>query len=445
MPYAEMENTIATKLTLIIQRSTQKPQEKFTSLTHLLNEGYLKECYEELKEKKAAGIDNKRKEDYSEEEIKQEIAETINKMKAKRYRPKPVKRVYIPKANGKQRPLGIPAVIDKMVQLAIKKILEAIFEPHFLNSSYGFRPNRNCHQALKAVYTMVMTKPVNWIIDVDIKGFFDNVDHHYLIESLNQRISDPNFRSLIIKFMKAGVMEQDKYSKTEQGTPQGGILSPLLANIYLHYVLDLWFEKVEKRKIAGYTEIVRYADDFIIGAQTKPEAYQILRDLKERLKKFQLEVSIEKTGIKEVGRCAEQNSKNRGKRKPDTFDFLGMTHYCSKSRQSRFLMKVKTSAKRKRKALKEMNSWLKKNRNQLKAEQIWERLSSKLRGHYNYYGVSSNSRSINDYYYQTVKLVYKWMNRRSQKTSYNWKEFEKFLKLYPLPKPALVYNMYDIW
>jgi len=437
--------SIATKLTLIAKRSKQNPQEKFTSLKHLLDEDYLKDCFKELKVRKAAGVDGKTKEGYTDEEINNAVKEVVVKMKAKRYQPKPARRVFIKKANGKDRPLGIPTILDKTVQLAIKKILEPIYEPHFLDSSYGFRPNRNCHQALKAVHEMVMTKPINWIIDVDIKGFFDNVDHGWMIECLEQRMSDPNFKSLIIKFLKAGAIEEGKYNRTDKGTPQGGILSPLLANIYLHYVLDLWFEKQEKKKIKGYTQMVRYADDFVIGAQTKEEAYQILRDLKERLKKFKLEVSIEKTGIKEFGRFAEQNSKNRGKRKADTFDFLGFTHYCSKSNKGNFLMKVRTSKKRQSRALKEMNSWLKKTRNKIKAKQIWERLASKMRGHFNYYGVSSNSKSINSFNYQTRRLVFKWMNRRSQKQSFNWETFSHYTKLYPLPKPSLVVNMYDIW
>jgi len=446
MPYTAMENkdnSIATKLVLIAKRSKEKPQEKFTSLKHLLNEEYLGDCYQELKRGKAAGVDGITKESYTDESIRIAIKDIVAKMKAKEYHPKPVRRVFIEKANGKLRPLGIPTIIDKVVQLAIKKILEAIYEPHFKDSSYGFRPDRNCHQALKAVHEMVMTKPINWIIDVDIKGFFDNVDHHWMIECLEQRISDPNFKSLIIKFLKAGVIEEGKYSKTDKGTPQGGILSPLLANIYLHYVLDLWFEEVEKKKIAGYTEIIRYADDFIIGAQTKTEAYQILEDLKERLKKFKLEVSIEKTGIKEFGKYAEQNSKNRGKSKTDTFDFLGFTHYCSKSRRGYFLMKARTSKKRQARALKTMNMWLKQTRNRMKAKLIWTRLASKLRGHYNYYGISANSRSINNFHHQTRKLVFKWMNRRSQKQSFNWETFNRYTKLYPLPKPSLTFNLYD--
>lgn len=448
MPYTAMENktySTATKLTLIAKRSKEKPQEKFTSLMHLLTEEYLVECYKELKRGKAAGVDGITKESYTDESIKQAIKETVAEIKAKRYKPQPARRVFIMKANGKQRPLGIPTIIDKVVQLAIKKIVEIIYEPHFLDSSYGFRPGRNCHQALKAVHEMVMTKPINWIIDVDIKGFFDNVDHDWLIKCLEEKISDPNFKSLIIKFLKAGVMEDGKYSKTDKGTPQGGILSPLLANIYLHYCLDLWFEVVEKKKIKGYTQIIRYADDFIIGTQTEIEAHQILADLKERLSKFKLEVSIEKTGIKEFGRYAEQNSKNRGKNKTDTFDFLGFTHYCSKSRRGYFLMKAKTSKKRQTKALKEMNIWLKKTRNRIKVKQLWTRLASKMRGHFNYYGISANSRSINNFHYQTIKLVFKWMNRRSQKKSFNWKTFDNYTKLYPLPKPILAFNLYDIW
>lgn len=435
----------ATRLTFIAKRSEREPQGKIISLAYLLNVEYLKECFTELKKGKAAGIDGRTLESYADKEISQAIEETAGKMKNKRYRPKPAKRVFIEKSNGKLRPLGIPTIIDKVVQQGVKKILEAIYEPIFLNMSYGFRPNRSCHQALKAVHEMVMTKPVNWIIDVDIKGFFDNVNHHWMIECLNQKIADPNFRSIIIKFLKAGVIKEGKYHKTDKGTPQGGILSPVLANIYLHYVLDLWFEVELKKKIQGYAEIIRYADDFIIGAQTKPEAMRILEEVKQRLKKFKLEVSIEKTGIVEFGRYAKQNSINRGKSKPDTFDFLGFTHYCSKSRKGNFLMKVKTNKKRRNAKLKEMNQWLKAVRNQAKIKDIWEILSSKLRGHYNYYGVSSNNTEISSFYYRTVKLTYKWMNRRSQKRSFNWDEFNKYLHKYPLPKPALAFNMYSIW
>ena len=445
MPYIEMDNFIATKLALIAKRSAEHPRDKFSTLAYLLSVKYRKGCYNELKKGKVAGIDGKTKEDYTDQEIEREIENTVARMKSKKYNPRPSRRVYIEKANGKQRPLGIPAVIDKVVQQGINKILQAIYEPIFLECSYGFRLNRNCHQALKAVYKMTMTKPINWIIDVDIKGFFDNVNHKWMIECLNQKISDPNFRSIIIKFLKAGVMEQGKYYRTEQGTPQGGIISPTLANIFLHYVLDLWFEHKLKGKVRGYTEMVRYADDFVIGAQTRPVAEQILKEIKERLSKFGLEVSSEKTRIIEFGRYAQQNSRNSGNKKAGTFDFLGFTHYCAKSRKGSFLMKARTSAQRQRKCLKEMNQWLRQIRNQYKVKQIWKILSAKLRGHYNYYGISSNTESIGAYYYWTTRIVFKWLNRRSQKNSFNWTEFARYVKLYPLPKPALVCNMYDIW
>lgn len=293
-----------------------------------------------------------------------------------------------------------------------------------------------------------MTKPINWIIDIDIKGFFDNVDHSWMIECLNQKIGDKNFRSIIIKFLKAGVMKDGKYHKTKKGTPQGGIMSPVLANIYLHYVLDIWFEYKLKKEIKeqnGYTEMIRYADDFVIGAQTKTQANQILKEIKRRLKKFKLEVSEEKTRVIEFGRYAKANAKNRGKSKPETFNFLGFTHYASKSRKGNFLIKVRTEKKRRRNALKEMNTYLKKTRSRMKIKDIWQVLESKLRGHYNYYGVSSNSYEIQNFYYKTVLLTYKWMNRRSQKRSFNWDSFNKYLNKYPLPKPVLAVNMYDQW
>lgn len=440
-----MNISTATRLAFITKRSKHIPQGKIISLAYLLNEEYLKECYQELKKGKSPGIDKRTLESYTDKEIEQVIKEIVYKMKSKRYHPKPVRRVMIEKLNGKLRALGIPTIVDKIVQQGIKKIIEAIYEPLFLNCSYGFRPNRNCQQALKAIYKMVMTKPVNWIMEVDIKGFFDNVNHTWLIECLNQKIADQNFRSIIIKFLKAGVIQEGRYSETDKGTPQGGILSPILANIYLHYVLDLWFEVKLKKSIKGYTEMIRYADDFIIGAQTKPEAEQILIELKERLMKFGLEVSTEKTRIIEFGRYAKQNRKNRDKRKPDTFDFLGFTHYCSTSRKGNFLMKVKTSKQRMKNKIKEMSKWLKVIRNRVKIKDIWKVLKAKLRGHYNYYGVSSNSESIQSYYYQTIRLTFKWINRRSQKQSFNWQQFIEYLKLYPLSKPALVYNMYDIW
>jgi RNA-directed DNA polymerase len=440
-----MDNYTATKLTFITKRSIEYPQDRFTTMIYLLNADYLYQCYQELKTGKAGGIDTRTKESYTDKEIRNELETVAERIQQKKYRPKPVRRVYIDKPNKEKRPLGIPTIIDKTVQMGMKKILEAIFEPEFLDCSYGFRPKKGCHKAIKADYRMIQTKPVNWILDVDIKGFFDSVDHWKLMDCIKQKVNDPLFNRLLIRFLKAGAIEEGIRRPTKQGTPQGGVLSPVLANIYLHYVLDLWFEKHEKKCIHGYTELVRYADDFIIGAQTKPEAEQILADIEARLEKFNLELSDEKTKIIEFGRYAQENAKNRGKKKPDTFDFLGFTHYCSTSQKGNFLVKYKTQGKRKQRHLKDMNTWLKAVRNQLKTKDIWKLLSAKLQGHYNYYGISSNSKDIQAYHYWTVRLVFKWLNRRSHKQSFNWKTFTEYLERYPLPKPALAINLYDVW
>jgi group II intron reverse transcriptase/maturase len=343
------------------------------------------------------------------------------------------------------RPLGIPTVLDKTLQLAIAKILGLLYEPLFLNISYGFRPNRNAHEALKAVNHMVMGKRVNWIIDADIKGFFDTVNHDWLMRALEERISDPSLLRIIARFLKAGVMNEGKIEKTDKGTPQGGIVSPILANIYLHYCLDLWFEVKEKQTLQGYAEMVRYADDFVIGVQHSADAQKLLEDLKQRLAKFGMELAKDKTRILEFGRFAEKNSRKQGKGKPETFDFLGFTHYCSRTKDGRFALKLTTSRKKQVASLKSQNQWLKSIRNCLPIMDIWKLLSLKLQGHYQYYGISGNFEGIQRYYEQTRKLVFKWTNRRSQKKSWNWPTFEEYILRHPLPKPRLTYAIYNTW
>lgn len=412
---------------------------------HLLNTKYLLECFSELKSRKAPGVDKRTLESYSPEEIDEALAQIVTNLKDRTYRPQPVRRVFIRKANGKIRPLGIPTVIDKTLQLASAKILEPLFEPLFLNLSYGFRPNLNAHEALKAINHMIMGQKVNWIIDADIKGFFDNVNHDWLIKCLEQRISDPNFLWLIRKFLKAGVMTEGKVQSTNQGTPQGGIVSPLLANVYLHYVLDLWFEGKAKKRLTGYSQLIRYADDFIIGVQTKQSAVQILKDIRERFAQFGLALAEDKTRILEFGRFASSNINKRGGSKPQTFDYLGFTHYCGQTRDGRFALKVKTSRKKSTASLKALSLWLKTVRSKLKLPDIWKLLALKLQGHYNYYGLSGNFDGIKSFYCQTQRLAFKWMNRRSQKPSWNWQAFSQYLKKYPLPKPKLTYAIYNTW
>ncbi len=290
-----------------------------------------------------------------------------------------------------------------------------------------------------------MQKKVNWIVDADISSFFDNIDHTWMIRCLNERIADPNFKSLILRFLKAGIMNEKQVFQTDKGTPQGGIISPLLANIYLHYVLDLWFEKQEKKKTRGYTQLIRYADDFVIGVQHESEAKQILTDLSVRLGKFGLTLSMEKTKIIEFGRFARENQTKRGKRKPETFDFLGFTHYCSQTQDGRFMVKVETSSKKLDNAVMRMKTWIKTVRNQRSLKEIWPILKVKLQGHYNYYGVSGNIEGIKQYYEQTRRLLFKWTNRRSQKKTWNWESFERHISLNPIPLPKLTYEIYHTW
>ena len=382
----------------------------------------LKECFYLLKKDKATGIDGISFEEY-EQDLEQNLETLVSKMKQFSYRPQPAKRVYIPKSDSKRRPLGMPALEDKIVQMCITRILVAIYENDFVDSSYGFRPKRSCHDALLSLNQMIMENPVNHVIDADIKGFFDNVSHKWMSRCLEERIADKNFLRLIVRFLKSGIVEQGKYFDTEEGTPQGGILSPILANIYLHYVLDLWIERVVKRDTNGYVGFVRYADDFIICVQYKEDSHNILDGLKVRLRKFGLELSMEKTKVIEFGRYAAENAKVKGK-KPKTFDFLSFTHFCDRTRKGAFKVGRKTSRKKFSQKAREMNQWLKSVRNVSKPLEWWKILG------------------IMKYYTLTISLLYKWLNRRSQRNSFNWEGFNKYLQRHPLPKPKIHHNFY---
>ena len=442
MPYTERENNTPTKLALISQRARREPKFRFTSLAHLLNEGFLKACYYELGRDRASGIDGVTWKEYG-ERLDETLKELVVRMKAKRYKPQPVKRAYIPKNKTEKRPLGIPVLEDKIVQKGITRILEAIYEADFLDCSYGFRPKRSCHQAINVVDKTIMTKPVNHIIEADIKGFFDNVSHDWLMKFLQVRINDPSLLLLIRRFLKAGYVESDRLVLTSQGTPQGGNLSPILANIFLHYVLDLWVEKKIRPQLRGAVQLVRYADDFICMVQYADDAQRIERALRERFAKFDLELHPEKTRTISFGRYERENAK-RQNRKPNTFDFLGFTHYCDTTRKGKFMVNRKTSRKKFRAKLAAMNTWLKAIRNYKKVKEWWPALRVKLRGHYQYYGVSGNMRSLQRFYWLTVRMVYKWLNRRSQRQSFNWERFQNYLEHYPLPKPRVVHNLFTL-
>ena len=442
MPYTEMENITPTKLALISERARKEPKLQFISLAHLLNERFLKECYYSLGRDRASGIDGVSWKEYG-EQLDENLNNLVARMKAKRYKPQPAKRVYIPKNEHEKRPLGLPALEDKIVQKGISHILEAIYEADFSDCSYGYRPDRNCHQAINAVDKTIMTKPINYVIEADIKGYFDNVSHEWMMEFLKVRIKDPSFLLLIRRFLKAGYFEAGKIVETEQGTPQGGNLSPMLSNIFLHYVLDLWFEKKVRPQARGACHLVRYADDFICMVQYASDAEHIEQALRERFAKFNLELHSEKTRVISFGRYERANAK-RQNRRTNTFDFLGFTHYCDISRKGRFIVGRKTSRKKFRMKCKEMNNWLRKIRNYKKAKKWWPILQAKLRGHYQYYGVSGNMRLLKRFYLLALRMTLKWLNRRSQRKSFNRGSFRAYLKHYPLPQPRIVHNLYTL-
>lgn|SRR3990167_146501 len=413
---------------------------KFMSLAHHLNVEFLRDCYNNLDRNKAVGVDSISWEEYG-EDLDNKLDILVSSLKSKTYKPQPSKRVYIPKGNNETRPLGISAIETKIVESGITRILGSIYEADFFEFSYGFRPNKSAHQALKVIGDSINFKPINYVIEADIKGFFDNVNHDLLLDFLRIRIKDISLLRLIESFLKAGYVDSDQLIKTDKGTPQGSILSPMLSNIFLHYVLDEWFSDVVQLYIKGYAELVRYADDFIILANTESDAIRILKALQNRFAKYKLQLHPDKTSIFSFGKC-EKSKAFKDNRKANTFDFLGFTHYCDKTRKGHFKVSRKTSAKKFRAKAKELNLWLKSIRNLVLTKDWWKILRAKLRGHYEYYGVSENYASICRFYKLAIKLAKKWLNRRSQKRSMNWSKMNKYLLLYPLPKPSIKQNFY---
>jgi len=432
-----------TGLVRIAEIARQNPKERFTALIHHINHETLKECHLEISGSKASGVDQVTKQAY-EENLEANIADLIGRMKRQAYKPQPVRRVYIPKeGSNKRRPLGIPSYEDKLVQKGLARILNTIYEQDFLDCSFGFRPGRGCHDALKVLNHIIERKKVNYIVDADIRGFFDHVDHEWMMKFLELRIADPNLLRLIKRFLKAGVMEAGIVYDTPKGTPQGGIVSPILANIYLHYVLDLWFEKVVKKRCQGEAYLVRYADDFVCCFQNKSDAEWFYANLRERLNKFNLEVAEEKTRIIAFGRFADKESKKQGRKKPDTFDLLGFTHYCSKSKKGWFRVKRKTSQKKYRSSLLKCKTWLRKHLIS-PTDYVIEMLQIKLQGYYRYYGITDNSTALRSFCDKVRRMLFKWFNRRSQRKSMNWDKYVRFLNKHPLPKGRIYVDIYDV-
>jgi RNA-directed DNA polymerase len=434
----EPQEKTRTKLTEIAWSSAHNPQKVYHSLMHLYNVESLRGCFEQLDGKKAVGIDSVTKMEYG-EKLQENLENLINRMKRMAYRPAPVKLVLIPK-EGKPnatRPLGISNFEDKLVQKKTQEILESIYDPIFLPCSYGFRPGRGCHDAIQDLYNYLYKEEVEIVIDVDLANFFGTIDHKILGDMLGIKIKDPKFLRYINRSFKAGVLTQGELSISDEGVSQGSICSPILSNVFAHYVIDTWLEETVKPLMAGKIRIFRYADDLIICCQYFKDAIRIKNALSKRLSKYNLKLNEDKTKMVEFSKIKESKDV-----KQETFDFLGFTFYLGRSRKGYTIPQVKTSGKRYRSKLKRVNEWARQIRNKYPLQEIWKIFCSKLRGHIQYYGVSFNMRSIGKFSEEAKRIMFKWLNRRSQKKSFNWDKFGLYIKKFPMPAVKIYHKLF---
>jgi len=395
---------------------------QFTALLHHVTTNLLRDSFYALKRDAAPGVDGVTWREY-ETELDGKLANLHRRIHQGTYRAQPSKRAYIPKADGRQRPLGIAALEDKIVQQAVVTVLNQIYEEDFLGFSYGFRPGRSQHDALDALWVGIMRKKVNWILDADIRGFFDNLSHEWMVKFIEHRIADRRILRLIRKWLRAGVSEEGEWSKTEVGTPQGAVASPLLANAYLHYVFDLWVRHWRKHHATGDMIVLRYADDIVVGFENRADAERFLEEWKERLQKFGLDLHPDKTRLIEFGRHAAENRKRRGEGKPEVFDFLGLTHMCGKTRKGgRFIVKRKTIRKRLSAKLRELKEELRRRWHQPVTD-VGRWLGSVVRGYFNYHAVPGNMDSLNSFRSQVIWRWYRALRRRSQRKRMTWARF----------------------
>lgn len=421
---AQDRESLQSALDRIRQAARKDKGLRFTTLWHhVYDMQRLEEAFFSLKKTAAAGMDGVTWHQYN-ERLEENLRELSERLERGAYRAKPVRRQYIPKADGRQRPLGIPVLEDKIVQKATAEVLNAVYEEDFLGFSYGFRPGRGPHNALDAITVGIIRKKVSFVLDADIRGFYDAVDHEWLVKFVEHRIGDERVVRHIKKWLNAGVLEDGKRMRTEEGTPQGSSISPILANIYLHYAFDLFAHQWRQRKARGEVIVVRYADDIVMGFQYRDDAERFRCELEERLARFNLELHPEKTRLLEFGRFASENRKKRGEGKPETFDFLGFTHICGKKRSGKFAVLRKTMRKRVSAKLKEVKTDLKARMHE-PVPIVGEWLASVLRGHFQYYGVPRNSFSMGAFRLAVIRLWHKVLSRRSQNGQVTWKRMKR--------------------
>jgi RNA-directed DNA polymerase len=422
------------KLAWVNEAARKDKSTRFTALMHHVDVSALERAFRRLKRSAAPGLDGATVASY-EQNLAQNLSQLHARVQSGSYRPQPVRRVYIPKAAGGLRPIGIPALEDKLVQGAVAEVLSAIYEVDFLGFSYGFRPGRSPHQALGALDTALMTQSVKWVLDADIRSFFDSVDHQLLLRTIARRIADARVLRLIRRWLKAGIMEQGRWSETVEGVPQGAGASPLLANIFLHYALDLWVHWWRRRCARGRVVIVRYCDDFVIGFQDQADGQRMLSDLRERLGELKLELHPEKTRLIEFGKGPSTLRRARGQRRCATFNFLGFTHYCARSRNGYFVLGRRTDRTRMVRKLKELR--IKARRGMHSPVVVQHRwLCKVLAGHYAYYGLPGNWRKLTNFRCQVERIWYRVLRRRSQRRT-TWDRYTRVLERFPLPQPHL--------
>jgi group II intron reverse transcriptase/maturase len=427
------------KLDRIREAAGRDKRLRFTTLLHHVTARLLLDAYSALRKDAACGVDELTWREYQ-EGLRHRLSDLHGRVHRGRYRAKPSRRIYIPKADGRERPIGIAALEDKIVQSAVRRVLEAIYEEDFVGFSYGFRPRRSQHDALDAVWVGIKRRKINWVLDADLKSFFDTISHEWMLKFLEHRIADPRVLRLVAKWLKAGVSEDGKWSKTDVGTPQGAVISPLLANIFLHYALDLWARHWRTHHVRGDMIVVRYADDFIVGFQHRDEAEGFHLALKERLAKFSLALQERKTRIIEFGRFAIENRKTRGEGRPETFDFLGFTHVCGKTRaNNRFTVRRKPKAKKLRSKLKDLKREIMKRRHRPIEEQ-GRKLRDCLQGIFQYYAVPGAYRSLEGFRSSVRRIWRHALRRRSQK--YKPKRINRWLD-YWMPKVSILHPYPD--